>query len=90
MLLDLFAGFSWFCGFHGVKSLWFRLSIKEVPLFSPFVSSVQLSSADLKKPLEKEAAKLKEMKDKMAEKSPGKAVPSSVFILLVWSIYFTQ
>lgn len=31
----------------------------------------QLSSADLKKPLEKETAKLREMKEKLEEKAPG-------------------
>lgn len=34
-------------------------------------SFVQLSSADLKKPLEKETAKLKEMRENMMEKAPG-------------------
>lgn len=32
----------------------------------------QLSSADLKKPLEKETAKLREMKEKLEGKAPGK------------------
>ena len=32
----------------------------------------QLSSADLKKPLEKETAKLREMKEKLQGKAPGK------------------
>lgn len=32
----------------------------------------QLSSADLKKPLEKETAKLREMKEKLQREAPGK------------------
>ncbi|XP_041964027.1 condensin complex subunit 1 [Alosa sapidissima] len=45
-----------------------------IQLLAAFIAhnpySCKLSSADLKKPLEKETAKLKEMKDKMTEKSP--------------------
>ncbi|XP_062395183.1 condensin complex subunit 1 [Sardina pilchardus] len=45
-----------------------------IQLLAAFIAhnpySCKLSSADLKKPLEKETGKLKEMKDKMAEKSP--------------------
>ena len=35
------------------------------------MSNVQLSSADLKKPLEKETAKLKEMTEKLQGQAPG-------------------
>lgn len=45
-----------------------------IQLLAAFIAhnpySCKLSSADLKKPLEKETAKLKEMKDKLADKSP--------------------
>lgn len=45
-----------------------------IQLLAAFIAhnpySCKLSSADLKKPLEKETTKLKEMKDKVAEKSP--------------------
>lgn len=36
------------------------------------ISGFQLSSTDLKKPLEKETAKLKEMKEKLKAEVPGK------------------
>lgn len=37
-----------------------------------YIFSPQLSSADLKKPLEKETAKLREIKEKLKAKAPGK------------------
>lgn len=42
---------------------------------SPVFCVFQLSSADLKKPLEKETAKLREMKEKLQGKAPGQDEP---------------
>uniref|UniRef100_A0A8C2WJE6 Condensin complex subunit 1 n=1 Tax=Cyclopterus lumpus TaxID=8103 RepID=A0A8C2WJE6_CYCLU len=57
-----------------------------IQLLAAFIAhnpySCKLSSADLKKPLEKEAAKLKEMKEKLEGKAPGKDEPSDVYFPL--------
>ncbi|KAL2084094.1 hypothetical protein ACEWY4_019612 [Coilia grayii] len=52
-----------------------------IQLLAAFIAhnpySCKLSSADLKKPLEKETAKLKELNDKMAEKAPVAVISAS-------------